>query len=103
MECAYDVIDYASQVGRLDIVSLALAAIGIGLIVQGIIFFIRIPKVASAEAREEARKVAIEEVRNYLKIREQDIDASSHRGQMLQNRGDTSVETGESKETKKEL
>lgn len=58
-ECYYDVIHYASQIGRLDIVSLALVAVGLFVLFKS-------PAMARAEARDAAEKVAYRVTKDYL-------------------------------------
>jgi len=50
----------AAQLGRLDLVSLLLAAIGLILVAGGVYAFINFRKIAREQATEEAKKTAEE-------------------------------------------
>lgn len=52
------VIEYAAQTGRLDLVSLILAAIGVILVLGGLFAFINFRSIAKAHAVAEAKRIA---------------------------------------------
>lgn len=52
------VIDFAAQTGRLDLVSLLLAAIGLILVLGGLFAFINFRSIAKSHAVAEAKRVA---------------------------------------------
>jgi len=53
-----DAIQAAAQLGRLDLVSLLLAAIGLILVAGGVFAFFNFRSIARKQATEEARKIA---------------------------------------------
>ena len=53
-----DAIQAAAQLGRLDLVSLLLAAIGLILVVGGLFAFFNVRSIARKQATEEAGKIA---------------------------------------------
>lgn len=53
-------LEFAAQTGRLDLVSLLLAAIGIILVLGGFFAFINLRSIAKAQATAEAKSVAEE-------------------------------------------
>lgn len=55
---AQDAVAYAAQIGRLDLVSLILAAIGLILVFGGLFAFINFRSIAKSHAITEARSVA---------------------------------------------
>ena len=55
---AQEVIAYAAQLGRLDLVSLLLAAIGLILVLGGLFAFINFRSIAKIHAVAEATKIA---------------------------------------------
>lgn len=55
-----DAIATAAQLGRLDLVSLLLAAIGLILVLGGLFAFFNFRSIAKAQATKEATKVAEE-------------------------------------------
>lgn len=52
------VVEFAAQTGRLDLVSLLLAAIGLILVLGGLFAFINFRSIAKAHAVSEATKIA---------------------------------------------
>ncbi|MFK7871279.1 MAG: hypothetical protein AB8B58_18830 [Roseobacter sp.] len=57
-EIRQSAIEYAAQTGRLDLVSLLLAAIGLILVLGGLFAFINFRSIAKAHATEEAARIA---------------------------------------------
>jgi len=55
-----DSITLATELGRLDLVSLLLTAIGLVLVVGGVFAFLNLREVARKQATEEAAKIAEE-------------------------------------------
>ncbi|MDB2501664.1 hypothetical protein N9X03_04185 [Planktomarina temperata] len=53
-----DAIQAAAQLGRLDLVSLLLAAIGLILVVGGLFAFFNVRSIARKQATEESGKIA---------------------------------------------
>jgi hypothetical protein len=53
-----DAIQAAAQLGRLDLVSLLLAAIGLILVLGGLFAFFNFRSIARQQATEEAREIA---------------------------------------------
>jgi len=53
-----DAIQAAAQLGRLDLVSLLLTAIGLILVAGGVFAFINFRSIARKQATDEARKIA---------------------------------------------
>ena len=72
-ECYYDVIHYASQIGRLDIVSLILGLVSVGLVIVGLFVLFNSRSIAKAEAREAAEEVARTVAKDYIESNLQDI------------------------------
>lgn len=52
------IIGFAAQIGRLDLVSLLLAILGILLALGGVVAFLNFRSLARKQAREEAEKIA---------------------------------------------
>ena len=65
-ECYHDVIHYASQIGRLDIVSLVLGLVSVGLVIVGLFVLFNSRSIAKAEAREAAEEVARTVAQKYI-------------------------------------
>ena len=65
-ECYHDVIHYASQIGRLDIVSLVLGLVSVGLVIVGLFVLFNSRSIAKAEARDAAEEVARTELHKRL-------------------------------------
>lgn len=55
---AQDVIAYAAQIGRLDLVSLLLAIVGLILVIGGVFAFLNFRSIAKTHAKDEAKTVA---------------------------------------------
>lgn len=77
---ATDVIHYAAQLGRLDLISTLLAVVAILMGLGGIVAFLNIKMSAKDTAREVAREVAEEEAErianNYIQANLPDIIAA---------------------------
>ena len=65
-ECYHDVIHYASEIGRLDIVSLVLGLVSVGLVIVGLFVLFNSRSIAKAEAREAAEEIARKVAKNYI-------------------------------------
>lgn len=62
----HDSLQQALSLGRLDLVTILLAIIGVALVLGGIFAFINFREIAKAQAEETAKKVAEEKAIEYL-------------------------------------